>query len=181
MPAGAPGHQQLNDDLKQVQEALIQAGGEKTQKPPTEDNLYAGKGQKVKLYNDNYTMGAFDDLPDRPPEDSLPRLTQTDFLPPASTDIIPLDFQVDPNLPTYVREQNVEFLVLMKSGSGEWTFPKAEVLKKIYDDAREIEHDEILDVVLWTRIEKDSTVASIMLSTVNIELCLLYTSPSPRD
>ena len=119
MPQANPGPQQrIDEDLKLVQAALIQAGGAKTQKPPTEDNLYAGKGQNVKLFNNNYTMDAFEDIPDRPPEDTLPKLTQTDFLPPASTAIVPLDYQVDPNAPAFVREQNVEFLVLMKPANG---------------------------------------------------------------
>lgn len=93
---------QLQDDLSHVRHVLQASGGTKAQKPPTAESVQGHKGQKVKLFNQDMTVDDFDEDELRPSEDSLPRMTAKDFLPPASTEIIPLDFQVDPQQPAYV-------------------------------------------------------------------------------
>ena len=55
----------------------------------------------------------------------------------------------------------------MKQNNDTWTFPPEAVLTEIFNYVRtEIEHDQIMEVALWTRVEKDTGVATIMLSTV---------------
>ena len=52
-----------------------------------------------------------------------------------------------------------------------WGFPDADTLQKLYDKCRtDIDHVQIMDVVLWSRWDKSNGVATIMMSTLNLQL-----------
>ena len=49
-----------------------------------------------------------------------------------------------------------------------WTFPTAEVLQAMYDEARKaITHIQLYDVALWHRVDGNG-IATVMLSTINL-------------
>ena len=52
-----------------------------------------------------------------------------------------------------------------------WGFPNADTLQKLYDKCRtNIDHVQIMDVVLWSRWDKSNGVATILMSTINLQL-----------
>ena len=140
-------------DLSMVQVALEANGGASTQKPPDLDTLQARTGQDLCILDDEIDFSAetFADIPVRPAEATLKRLTQSELLPPPSSYPVPYDLVVDPNAPEFVAKQRIEFLVLMKHAKDSnlpWGFPDKDVLQALFS---------------------------------YVKTCLLYTSPSPRD
>ena len=87
---------------------------------------------------------------------------------------MPMPLEPNQDLPEFVQEQRIEFLVVIRpdgNANGDWGFPTAEVLQKMYDQIRDdLEHHlQIFDVCLWHRVDKNG-IASVMLSTVNLAL-----------
>ena len=117
--------------------------------------------------------GELDPLIERPDEGSLQRIDYKDLLPPPSSASVPIDFEFDASLPEYVREQKIEFLLVQKPTGSElaWAFPSEENLHKIWTFVRnKLDSDYILDVCLWCRLDKMTGIASIMLSTINLQV-----------
>ena len=115
--------------------------------------------------------GELGPLIERPDESSLPKVDFKDLLPPASTTAVPRDFQFDPSLPEYVKEQKIEFLLVQKplESNVAWSFPNEDNMHKIWNYVRnKLDSDYILDVCLWCRHEKSTGITSFMLSTVNL-------------
>ena len=80
---------------------------------------------------------------------------------------------MDYTLPEFVKEQRIELAVVCKpldNSTDKWGFPPAQVLQEIFDHVRDRDEVEILDVCLWSRVEKATGIASIMLSTINLAL-----------
>ena len=134
-----------------------------------------GKGQELQFLRNCYEedeFKEFDIIPDRPAEQSLRQITNTELLPPPSDMPLPLDPPHDPDLPEFVSEQRIEFLVMARSRGNNlvsiypkikartnilltdnpdepWGFPNEDMLQKIYDKiCTEIDHIQIMDVVL---------------------------------
>ena len=179
-------------------------GGFNSSTRPDESNTKAGKGQELLFLKNKFTEEDFDEediIPDRPEEQTLRRLTTAELLPPPSDMPISLDNSMDPDLPEFVTEQRIEFLVmerqrgkilgiiisvyiniLGKSDKNQithpldrpedpWGFPNADTLQALYDKVRlDIDHIQIMDVVLWSRWDKSNGVATIMMSTINLAL-----------
>ena len=117
------------------------------------------------------TLGELGPLIERPDESTLPKVDFKDLLPPASSTAVPKDFQFDPSLPEYVKEQKIEFLLVQKplESTTAWSFPSEENMHKIWNHVRnKLDSDYILDVCLWCRFEKSTGITSFMLSTVNL-------------
>ena len=117
------------------------------------------------------TLGELGPLIERPDENSLPKVDFKDLLPPASSTAVPRDFQFDPSLPEYVKEQKIEFLLVQKplDSTTAWGFPTEDNMHKIWNHVRnKLDSDYILDVCLWCRFEKSTGITSFMLSTVNL-------------
>ena len=112
--------------------------------------------------------------PQRPAESSLPKLTHVDLLPPESSCPVPFELDEDPAAPAFVKEQRIEFLLLQRpvnDPEAPWNLPPATVLQDVFDYVREeCDHDQIMEVVMWSRVEKATGITSIMMSTVNISL-----------
>ena len=80
---------------------------------------------------------------------------------------------MDYTLPEFVKEQRIELAVVCKpldNSTDKWGFPPAKILQEIFDHIRDRDEVEILDVCLWSRVEKSTGIASIMLSTINLTL-----------
>ena len=159
-------------------QACLGGSGLESNRRPEEGTATATKGQALQFFNEKFDV---DDLeeeelpPVRPNADTLRRLTTTELMPPPSEKIQKLDFEYDPDLPDFVTEQNIEFLVMARNARNPddpWTFPKLEVLQQLFDKVRTtlVEHPQIMDVALWIRVEKPKGVATMMLSTVNLPL-----------
>ena len=121
----------------------------------------------------SFFAGELEPLIERPDESSLQRIDFKDLLPPPSNEPVPADFQFDASLPEYVREQKIEFLLVQKPAGTEqaWAFPNEENLHRIWTYVRnKLDSDYILDVCLWCRLDKTTGIASIMLSTVNLQV-----------
>ena len=87
-------------------------------------------------------------------QSDLKSLMQAELLPPPSSRPIPLDLEIDPNLPEFVTQQKIEFLILMKSetdAAKPWGFPDKEVLQTMMAHIRdECNHDQVTEVALWS-------------------------------
>ena len=121
----------------------------------------------------SFIAGELEPLIERPDESLLQRIDFKDLLPPPSSEPVPADFQFDASMPEYVREQKIEFLLVQKPAGTEqaWAFPNEENLHRIWTDIRnKLDSDYILDVCLWCRLDKTTGIASIMLSTVNLQV-----------
>ena len=114
--------------------------------------------------------GELEPLIERPEESTLQRIDFKDLIPPASSSEVPSDFQFDLTLPEYVREQKIEFLLVQKAIDDKaWSFPTEETMHQIWNHVRnKLDSDYILDVCLWCRFEKSTSITSLMLSTVNL-------------
>ena len=80
---------------------------------------------------------------------------------------------MDYTLPEFVKEQRIELAVICKPidrPGVKWSFPPPEILQAIFDHIRDVDEIQIMDVCLWSRIEKETGIASIMLSTLNLAL-----------
>lgn len=142
-----------------------------TMKPGRGQTLKIGQGDDSKFSVEDFD---FDEVvPVRPDPSTLCRLTADELLPPPSDMPVPLDPSTD--LPEFVQEQRIEFLVIIRPESGasdaDWGFPTADTLQTMYDKIRDdLEHHlQIFDVCLWHRVDKSGR-ATIMLSTINLPL-----------
>ena len=165
---------QVQLDLLQVRQAVELAGGLVAQKAPDLDKMKPRVGQDLEVLNEVLDIGEQILAPDRPEEQSLHRLTSRDLLPPASTAPVPLDYEHDPNDHDFVQERRIEFLVMMKSRTNPTAaaqFLTTEKLQELFDYVRnKLDNIQIMDTVLWIRVEKATTISSMMLSTVNYPL-----------
>ena len=96
-------------DLSMVQVALEAQGGASTQKPPDLDSLQARTGQALDILDTeiDFSKETFSDIPVRPQESSLKKLTQSELLPPPSSYPVPFDLVVDPSAPEFVAKQRI--------------------------------------------------------------------------
>lgn len=72
-----------------------------------------------------------------------------------------------------MKEQRIEFLLVQKPEGSKvaWSFHTEENLQRIWNHVRnKLDSDYILDVCLWSRLDKTTGIASIMLSTVNLQV-----------
>ena len=154
-------------DLDQVSAAVIKAGGLMANRPQENKER---KGQVLEMEDVDMDLGELEPLIERPEESTLQRIDFKDLLPPASSTEVPSDFQFDPTLPEYVREQKIEFLLVQKATDDKaWSFPTEETMHQIWNHVRnKLDSDYILDVCLWCRFEKSTSITSLMLSTVNL-------------
>ena len=134
------------------------------------------EGQHVEIVEQwmDFTNETFEELPERPDESTLRRISLQELLPPATSAPVPLDMELDGEELTFVAYQRIEFLVIMrKEGDtkSSWGFPCEAQLLKLYNHVRNAaDHDQIMDVCLWCRVDGATGIASIMLSTVHLPL-----------
>ena len=165
---------QVQLDLMAVRAAVEKAGGLVSQKPPDLDKQKPRIGQELEVLNEALDIGDEIDTPERPEEHTLPKLSSRELLPPSSTAPIPLEYEHDVNDHEFVQERRIEFLVMKKSRTNK-TIPvgfldEAE-LQRLFDDVRNSLDDiQIMDTVLWIRVEKATTISSMMLCTINYRL-----------
>ena len=144
-------------DLGRVHEAVQNAGGAPTQKPPDLAKIAPRVGQDLEVIDSviDYEQEDFS-VPDRPEESNLRRLTHTELLPPPSSRPVPLDLDFDPSAPEFVSQQKIEFLILMKSDSDPsipWGFPDKATLQALLVHVRDIcDHDQIMEAVSYTHL-----------------------------
>ena len=167
--------QDLQSDLGRVREAVSMAGGLNSKKPDFEKQKER-EGQHVEIVEQwmDFTDETFDELPERPDESTLRRISLQELLPPATSTPVPLDMELDGEELTFVANQRIEFLVLMRKAGDtktSWGFPCEAQLLKMYNHVRNAaDHDQIMDVCLWCRVDGATGIASIMLSTINLPL-----------
>ena len=107
-----------------------------SQKAPDLDNLPTRIGQEI-IPEDkflDFEAADFDNLPVRPEESTLRRLTAAELLPPPSSYPVPLDLDIDPDAPEFVSSQRIEFLVIMKKegdSADPWGIPDQEQLRPL--------------------------------------------------
>ena len=165
----------LQSDLGKVREAVSMAGGLSSRKPDFEKQKER-EGQHVEIVEQwmDFTNDTFDDLPERPDESTLRRISLKELLPPATSVPVPLDMELDGEELTFVANQRIEFLVIMRKegdAKASWGFPCEAQLLKLYNHVRNAaDHDQIMDVCLWCRVDGATGIASIMLSTINLSL-----------
>ena len=175
MDAESLAERDLQKDLSKVREAVSLAGGLASNKPDFEKQKDR-EGQHVEVVEEwvDLTEETFDDLPERPAENTLRRISLKELLPPATSVPVPLDMELDGEELTFVANQRIEFLVLMRKDGNDktsWGFPNEAQLLKMYNHVRNVaDHDLIMDVCLWCRVDPKTGIASIMLSTIHLPL-----------
>ena len=175
LDAGSAAQRDLQNDLSKVREAVSLAGGLASNKPDFEKQKDR-VGQHVEVVEEwvDLTEETFDDLPERPAENTLRRISLKELFPPATSMPVPLDMEIDGDELSFVANQRIEFLVLMrKEGDAKtsWGFPSEAQLLKMYNYVRDVaDHDLIMDVCLWCRVDAKTGIASIMLSTIHLPL-----------
>ena len=175
MDTEALAERDLQKDLSKGRDAVSLAGGLASNKPDFEKQKDR-EGQHVEVVEEwvDLTEETFDDLPERPAENTLRRISLKELLPPATSIPVPLDMEIDGEELTFVANQRIEFLVLMrKDGDAKtsWGFPNEAQLLKMYNHVRDVaDHDLIMDVCLWCRVDAKTGIASIMLSTIHLPL-----------
>ena len=105
----------LQSDLGKVREAVSLAGGLNSRKPDFEKQKER-EGQHVEIVEQwmDFTNDTFDDLSERPDESTLRRISLKELLPPATSIPVPLDMEIDGEELTFVANQRIEFLVIMR-------------------------------------------------------------------
>ena len=175
MDADTLAQRDLQTDLGKVREAVSLAGGLASNKPDFEKQKDR-EGQHVEIVEEwvDFTDETFEDLPERPAENTLRRISLKELLPPATSTPVPLDIEIDVEELSFVANQRIEFLVLMRKDGDtkkSWGFPSETQLLKMYNHVRDVaDHDMIMDVCLWCRVDPKTGIASIMLSTVTLPL-----------
>ena len=110
-------------------------------------------------------------IPERPAEHTLPKLTSKDLLPPSSTAPVPIDYEHGEHDHEFVQEHRIEFLVMKKSRIDKKIpvgFLDEAELQALFDTVRNAVDDiQIMDTVLWIRVDKATTISSMMLCTIN--------------
>ena len=183
----------IKQDIDAVSAAVIKAGGLISNRPKENRER---RGQKLELENVELDIGKANDehanerslhlfflfdlfpgelgpLKERPAESSLQKVDFKDLLPPPSSRPVAIDFEFDPSLPEFVREQRIEFLLVQrpKNSADAWSFPTEEQMRFVWDYVRnKLDSDDILDVCLWNRFDRATGITSVMLSTVNLQL-----------
>ena len=170
----APIPAQVQLDLLEVRQAVENAGGLVSQKPPDLDKQKARVGQELEVLNEALDIGEEMFVPERPAEHTLPKLSSRDLLPPSSTAPIPIDYEHDEYDHEFVQERRIEFLVMKKSKTDK-TIPTGFLdeteLQTLFDTVRNSVDDiQIMDTVLWIRVDKATTISSMMLCTINYRL-----------
>ena len=170
----APIPAQVQLDLIEVRKAVEKAGGLVAQKAPDFDKVKPRIGQELEVLNETLDIGDEIFLPERPAEHTLPKLTSKDLLPPSSTAPIPLEYEHGEHDHECVQERRIEFLVMKKSMNDKTIpvgFLEEAELQKLFDTIRNnVDDIQIMDTVLWIRVEKATTISSMMLCTVNYRL-----------
>ena len=165
----------LQNDLSKVREAVSLAGGLSSNKPDFEKQKDR-EGQHVEIVEEwvDLTEETFEDLPERPAENTLRRISLKELLPPATSVPVPLDMELDGEELAFVANQRIEFLVIMRKdgdAKSSWGFPNEAQLLKMYNHVRDVaDHDLIMDVCLWCRVDPKTGIASIMLLTIHLPL-----------
>ena len=167
--------QQREHDRQRIRSALEAVGGLQSSKAPDLDNIQQRVGQQVEVIGEEIDFDEDEVIPQRPAEHTLRRLTREELAPPPSNKIIPLDLEEDPDCPSeFVANQRIELLVMkqpIKNKAAPWGFPDEKMLQSLFDAIRQKhDHAQIMDVALWCRVDKKTTIASMMLSTVNLPL-----------
>ena len=168
----------LEKDMDKVRKAVEVAGGLMGQHPPDFSKLKARDGEKLEVIQEwfNFEDEDFDDIPARPDENTLRKITADELLPPPSDQIVPLDFVLDGQEHSFVANQRIEFLVLRRpvlDSDAPWDFPSEEQLRAMYSAVRQkCDHDLILDVCQYSRVDPKTGIATMMLSTVDLALML---------
>ena len=143
-------------------------------KAPDFDKMKPRIGQELEVLNEALDIGDEIFIPERPAEHTLPKLSSRDLLPPSSTAPIPLEYEHEEGDHEYVQERRIEFLVMKKSRINQTVpvgFLDESELQTLFDHVRNtIQGIQIMDVVLWTRVEKGTGISSIMLCTLNYRL-----------
>ena len=131
-------------------------------------------GQDLEVLNEVLDIGDQVMAPERPDEQSLYKLTSKDLLPPSTTTPVPIEYEHSPSDFDFVQERRIEFLIMMKPKTVPSTavlFLTTDQLQALFDHVRNtIDDIQIMDTVLWTRVEDKTKISSIMLSTVNYPL-----------
>ena len=168
---------QVQLDLLEVRQAVENAGGLVSQKPPDLEKQKARVGQELEILNEALDIGDEMYIPERPAEHTLPKLTSKDLLPPSSTAPVPIDYEHGEYDHEYVQERRIEFLVMKKSKTDKKIpagFLDEEELQALFDTVRNSVDDiQIMDTVLWIRVDKATTISSMMLCTINYRLCAI--------
>ena len=165
---------QVQLDLIEVRNAVERVGGLVSQKAPDLDKMKPRIGQELEVINEALDIGEEIFIPERPAEQSLPKLSSRNLLPPSSTAPIPLEYEHGIGDHEYAQERRIEFLVMKKSRTNR-TIPAGfldeKELQQLFDHVRNaIDDIQIMDTVLWTRVDKATTISSMMLCTLNYRL-----------
>lgn len=126
--------------------------------------VYLSKASDINTHGIILLIGELGPLIERPDEN---------LLPPPSNVPVPDDFNFDASLPEFVKEQRIEFLQVQRplDSSQAWSFPGEENMRRVWNFVRnKLDSDYILDVCLWCRVEKNTDITSLMLSTVNLPI-----------
>ena len=93
-----------------VNDALDTAGALVSQKKPDLDKIADRPGHKVAVVNQVHkkTDMEFFDIPTRPDEATLRRISAAELLPPPTSAPVPLDFEFNPHEENYVADQRME-------------------------------------------------------------------------
>ena len=99
----------LQNDLSKVREAVSLAGGLASNKPDFEKQKER-EGQHVEIVEEwvDLTDETFEDLPERPAENTLHRISLKELLPPATSVPVPMDMEIDGKELSFVANQRIE-------------------------------------------------------------------------
>ena len=115
LDADALAQRDLQNDLSEVREAVSMAGGLASNKPDFKKQKDR-EGQHVEIVEEwvDFTEETFNELPERPAESTLRRISLKELLPPAPSTPVPLDMELDGEELSFVANQRIEFLVIMR-------------------------------------------------------------------
>ena len=137
----------LDGDKAKVIELMNAAGGLISKRPPDMDK--PRKGQTIVVGNDDLD---FEDEAQRPDDNTLQRISFADLVPPPSSDPVPLDFSMPSNIPDFVKEQRIEFLIVQRKANcpnEPWEFPPQKTVQELFDFIRsESTNDQIMEICL---------------------------------
>ena len=87
------------------------------QKKPNFDKMQPRPGQNLNVINDVLKAVDYFDIPVRPAENTLQRISAQELLPPSVATPVPLEVQINPHEPDYVLDQRIEFLDKMRQAN----------------------------------------------------------------
>ena len=165
-------------DVARVRDLVQRAGGLHHSKPLHPSAPPPKKmGMEIKVVNITMDEDAIPEpelKPDRPEESTLRRISRAELMPPPLT--VPDDIIVDISAPLdLVKEQNIVFIVAMidkDNPQGNLQTPNEETLEMLFDGIREnnCEMEDISDVAVSARLDRDSKLATITLNTINMRV-----------